>query len=426
MRVLIVAHGHPEISVGGAERAAYSLFQHLQATDGIEATFLARCEPSDLGHDGWFGAFRGRTDELLWVPPPYDWFRRTSASPATLRRQIAALVERLRPDVVHMQHYQFIGLDALQWFKDLSGCRTVLTLHEYLLICHNDGQMVTSGEQRLCHEAAPADCHACFPDLASGKFFLRARSIQQRLAGVDQFIAPSRFLADRHVAWGLPAARLRVIDNTLPPRVECLQAAPRDPHPNPARLRLGFFGQLTRFKGALVLFDAIRHLPDDVRGRVELVLFGARLEEQRPEFQEAVRRELAECPGSVSLYGRYRNQDVATLMRGVDWVVVPSTWWENSPLVILEARVVGTPVLTSNIGGMAEKVRDGIDGLHFLVSSPLDLASRIAAIARTHVDVVPPRLDVRAHNRSVIAAHLDVYEGERRRSDLVHAQSIQV
>lgn len=413
MRVLVVAHGHPEISIGGGERAAYCLFQHLKAVEGVEPTFIARADPAAVGHDGWFGAFRGREDELLWAPPPYDWLRRASASPAMLRRQVGALVERLRPDVVHLQHYQFIGLDALEWFKELAGCRTVLTLHEYLLICHHDGQMVKTADLRLCHEAAPAECHTCFPGIASGKFFVRARSIQQWLASADRLVSPSRFLRDRHVAWGLPAERISVIENPLPLEFECLLAATvAERHPDPIRVRLGYFGQLTRFKGALVLFEAIRHLPPDIRERVEVVIFGARLDEQPAEFQEAVRRHLAESPGSLSLFGRYQHQDVTSLMRRVDWVVVPSTWWENSPLVIQEARAVGTPVLASNIGGMAEKVRDGVDGLHFLAGSPLDLAARIEAIVRRQVDVVPPRLDVRAQNRASIAAYLDAYRGD--------------
>jgi glycosyltransferase involved in cell wall biosynthesis len=98
-------------------------------------------------------------------------------------------------------------------------------------------------------------------------------------------------------------------------------------------------------------------------------------------------------------------------MRSVDWVVVPSTWWENSPLVIQEARVTGTPILASNIGGMAEKVRDGVDGLHFLAGSPLDLASKIEAIVRRQVMVTPVPLDLVAQNREALAAHVRVYQG---------------
>ena len=60
-----------------------------------------------------------------------------------------------------------------------------------------------------------------------------------------------------------------------------------------------------------------------------------------------------------------------------DWVVVPSIWWENSPLVIQEAFLHGRPVICSDIGGMAEKVRDGVDGLHFRAGDPVSLARTI-------------------------------------------------
>ena len=61
-------------------------------------------------------------------------------------------------------------------------------------------------------------------------------------------------------------------------------------------------------------------------------------------------------------------------MEEVDWVIVPSIWWENSPLVIQEAFMYGRPVICSDIGGMAEKVTDGVNGLHFRRADPDSLA----------------------------------------------------
>ena len=64
-------------------------------------------------------------------------------------------------------------------------------------------------------------------------------------------------------------------------------------------------------------------------------------------------------------------------MSDVDWVIVPSSWWENSPLVIQEAFKFGRPVIAADIGGMAEKVTDGKNGLHFRARNPRDLADKI-------------------------------------------------
>jgi len=67
----------------------------------------------------------------------------------------------------------------------------------------------------------------------------------------------------------------------------------------------------------------------------------------------------------------------------VDWVVVPSVWWENSPLVIQEAFQQGRPVICSDIGGMAEKVTDGINGLHFTTGDAMSLADTLKRATTT-------------------------------------------
>jgi glycosyltransferase involved in cell wall biosynthesis len=69
---------------------------------------------------------------------------------------------------------------------------------------------------------------------------------------------------------------------------------------------------------------------------------------------------------------------VIELMQGMDWIVVPSIWWENSPVVIEEALIAGRPIICSNIGGMAEKVEDGKFGVHFEVGNAADLSATIA------------------------------------------------
>ena len=70
-------------------------------------------------------------------------------------------------------------------------------------------------------------------------------------------------------------------------------------------------------------------------------------------------------------------------MSQTDWVVVPSLWWENSPLVIQEAFMHGRPVICSRIGGMAEKVTDGVNGLHFAAGNIGELAETIRLAVST-------------------------------------------
>ena len=78
--------------------------------------------------------------------------------------------------------------------------------------------------------------------------------------------------------------------------------------------------------------------------------------------------------------GKYDNTDVATILSEVDVLVVPSIWYENSPLTIHEAFLAGVPVITSNIGGMAELVEDGVNGLHFQMGNAADLTRQLQRI----------------------------------------------
>jgi glycosyltransferase involved in cell wall biosynthesis len=70
-------------------------------------------------------------------------------------------------------------------------------------------------------------------------------------------------------------------------------------------------------------------------------------------------------------------------MTNLDWVVVPSVWWENSPLVIQESFHFRRPVICSDIGGMAEKVKHGVNGLHFRAGDARSLADTIRTAAGT-------------------------------------------
>jgi glycosyltransferase involved in cell wall biosynthesis len=157
--------------------------------------------------------------------------------------------------------------------------------------------------------------------------------------------------------------------------------------PRERRDRIGFFGQLNPFKGIDVLLRAMTRLaadPDAEGGPLaRLRVHGANLDLQPGGFQNTIRELLDETRDAVTFVGRYEPSDIGRLMEAVDWVVIPSVWWENSPLVIQEAFAHGRPVIASDIGGMAEKVTDGVDGIHFRAGDPDDLAETIRAAVST-------------------------------------------
>jgi glycosyltransferase involved in cell wall biosynthesis len=260
----------------------------------------------------------------------------------------------------------------------LPQCRIIVTLHEYLALCHHYGQMVTKHGRSLCYESSPTRCAGCFEDVAPSDFFLRKLYIQRFFGLVDEFIAPSHFLANRYVTWGIPADRMSVIENVVSPTTVSPPVSER--RNRREMLRVGFFGQISLLKGINVLFDAANLL---LERKIDHIVFEIHGDHrgQPPEFQEDFLARLAKVGRNVKFHGAYDQLRVDRLMQAMDLILVPSIWWENSPLVIQEALRNRRPVICSDIGGMAEKVRDGIDGFHFPVGSSLALASLLVKLA---------------------------------------------
>ena len=96
--------------------------------------------------------------------------------------------------------------------------------------------------------------------------------------------------------------------------------------------------------------------------------------------------------------GRRRQTELAAALGAIDVLVVPSTWHENAPFVVLEARAAGLPVLASRFGGLQEVVQDGVDGELFAAGDVGDLAMRLqrlvdepTRLARYRAAVRPPK-----------------------------------
>jgi glycosyltransferase involved in cell wall biosynthesis len=150
------------------------------------------------------------------------------------------------------------------------------------------------------------------------------------------------------------------------------------------RSRFAYFGQITQFKGVDVLLDAVTRVPETVWGEdAQLMIFGGNLERQPEPFQEKIEKLVEQAGNRVRFYGAYQNSDMPRLMQNIDWTIIPSIWWENSPIVIQESFFHGRPMICSNIGGMAEKITDGVDGLHFRVGSSEDLVDRLTEALTT-------------------------------------------
>lgn len=381
-RILVTAHGHPDFNVGGGEVAAYDLYKAYKANASVEeAWFLARVD-RQRGANGALN--RHCTDEYVWEQGISDWHFMKAAHQSSVTTSFAELIRALKPSVVHAHHYIHLGLEYLRVIKNVDPTiKIAMTLHEFIAICKHNGQMIKTANLELCnndqdHEA----CHQCFPEHSFDDFWLRKEYFQGHFRLVDSFIAPSEFLRQRYIQWGLAPDKIAVIENG---QADVPGLPPRPLQTGEARHRFGFFGQITPYKGLDIILQALYDLPQSVRQKLTLEINAANLEAQNRKFREKIRAlsEPLEAEGVIVWRGPYKRHEMAERMSSIDWVVVPSIWWENSPMVIQEAFVYGRPLLVSDIGGMAEKVRDGVNGVNVEVG---DSASWGEALTRAAND----------------------------------------
>lgn len=427
MKVLYVAHNHPTLHPGGAEAYALELYEGMRETPGVEPVLLARIGSNvarqRVAHPGTpFSSVNDDPNQyfLFTETDHFDFFSLTSRDKSLYSRHLSDFLLAQRPDVVHLQHTHFVGVDLVSQIRRvLPDAKIVYTLHEFLPICHRDGQMVRTFNSELCAEASPRRCNECFPQISQQSFFLRERFVRGHFEDVDLFLAPSAQLMEKYLRWGIEPQRIEVEEyGRLAPAVR----AP-DPAQTKTPTNIGFFGQLSEFKGGRVMLAAMSLLPDDVDAH--LWLHGANLELQTQEFQDEFAAMSERLRGRVTFRGAYEHAELPNLMANLHWVLVPSIWWENSPLVIQEAFFHRRPVICSDVGGMAEKVADGVDGIHFRVGDPHSLAHTIETATsspklwRSLRDGISEPHSMSTH----IARLLEIYDGapDRRKEVALHA-----
>ncbi len=391
MKVFHLAHNHPDFHAGGTEIIAHALAATQNAWDDWQARFIgAALAHYRKPHAGTpFSADNEESGDIIIAAGSFKSFHLSQFDTLGVLQGLGELFQAEQPDVVHFHHFLLLGLESLVIARrQLPHAAIIVTLHDYYPICHHDGLMITTGEDRLCERATPARCAQCFPEWGAMNFRLRERFVKNALALADVFVAPSRFLAQRYIDWGLPAERVQHIPNGYPAPAGGRAAdtstgikrgsVRRSVEPS-APVRFGFFGHFNEAKGIRVLLEAACLLQAEGQTGFRVVLHGS--DQYAPESLKSRLFELLETLGELAqVHGAYDRHAVSSLMAAVDWVVMPSIWWENDPLVISEAFLNRRPVICSGIGGMAERVTPEVHGLHVPPNDPPALAAAMQRV----------------------------------------------
>ncbi|MCP5328979.1 MAG: glycosyltransferase family 4 protein [Steroidobacteraceae bacterium] len=265
------------------------------------------------------------------------------------RRRIGRLLDAHRPALCHAHNiYHHISPSILGLLRR-RGVPTVMTLHDLKIACPAYNMLSGDG---ICERCRGGRIHnvvrqRCIKGSVALSGIAYAEAMLHRWLGsytrdVDRFIVPSRFYIDKFVEWGYSPERFRHVPNFV-------DADQFTPNYEPGG-GFVYFGRLSREKGVPTLVRAA------ARAGVSLRLVGT-------GPQEAELKELArELGASVEFMGYQTGQALHRIVGEARAVVLPSEWYENAPMSILEAYALGTPVIGAAIGGIPELVRPGVTG----------------------------------------------------------------
>jgi glycosyltransferase involved in cell wall biosynthesis len=340
------------------------------------------------------------------------------------------LLARLRPQIVHLHARTAAVSEALADAAHAAGAKVVFTYHTPTVGCAR-GTMMRLGrspcdgslDRRRCTACALAahgmppllrDIAASTPEAIgrlvertglTGQIFsvLRLpgligaahRGFHKLMRKADRIVIPCLWAQDVLRRNGVPDDKLALCRQGLPRSGSSRTIRPATARDNEATgvLRLGYFGRLDPTKGIDILIDALRRIPE---APLRLDIFAVRQAGSEPYARRLERR--AAGDRRIVFRAALPPDAVQEAMRRCDIVAVPSRWLETGPLVVLEAFDAEVPVLGARLGGIAELVRDGIDGVLVASDRPaewaaaiLDLANRPAGIARLRAGIRPPR-----------------------------------
>jgi len=276
-------------------------------------------------------------------------------------RRVREVIREFCPDVVHVHNFWWAASPSVFAAAHAEGVPTVLTLHNYRLICPSALLMRDGRPCEVCVGRTPwrGVARRCYHGRASDSALVARMIDHNRLRGtwwrdVDAFIALTEFSRGRFIAGGLPAERIFVKPNPVA----------RSQIPLNELGRGGVFvGRLSYEKGAGTLVDAWRDLDG-----APLTILGSGPERKKLQ----VRAKSAE----IEWAGHVEHGAALDRIRSAAFLIAPSLCYENFPLAIAEAFASGRPVLASRLGAMAQLVDNGRTGLFFEPGNANDLAAK--------------------------------------------------
>lgn len=280
------------------------------------------------------------------------------------KQAVGAAIDDFRPDVVHVHNFFPLLSPSVFDACGSRGVASVWTLHNFRLTCANGLLFRQGGPCIDCvgKIPLPAIRHACYRNSRPASAAVAGMIASHRALGtwrkkVDRFIALTQFAERIFVDAGVPADKIAIKANFIP------DSGLGDP--TIQREGAIYVGRLSPEKGVATLVDAWHSVNHP------LTIIGDGPEREILE---------ARAPGNVTFAGWQPPGEVAAAVARAQALIVPSLWYENFPMTLVEANAAGTPVVASRLGALESLVEDGQNGALFTPGDPSDLANTVARL----------------------------------------------
>jgi glycosyltransferase involved in cell wall biosynthesis len=373
----------PESS-GGTQLHCYYLARELDRDHQI-AVFCRGADPTREDYRLFSSEYKGlKVTRINYLGRDFDSFTRVYINPE-IEREFGKYLDSFKPDLVHIHHLAYLSSTIVKLVKD-RGLPLVMTLHDYSAICPR-GQLIRD-DLTVCESVERNGCIRCLRPQWQGARKLRPQTLRgllsprtgQRLLKefedkmkemlrlVDILIAPSDFLRNKFLEYGVPSEKLITVAHGLP--LEFFTGIKRESSP---QIRFGYLGSLIPSKGVHILIEAFNRLKRD---KVSLEIWG---KEARFHQEKHYGRRLRKLAKNENIFfrGSYDNDEAGTILSKIDILVIPSLWPESFSLTLREALAARTPVIASAIGALSEVVTEGKNGVCFNPGDIDDLFSKL-------------------------------------------------
>ncbi len=348
-------------------------------------------------------------------------------------------LEKLRPDIAHFFHLALLSSSLVDVCKKI-GIPMVLTPTDFWYVCPLSQLRLADNSMCQGPDLSRINCirHLdlitkpgvsvvrIMPDwlLSAIIWMLRKKwlpqqqfsfvkwvaerpaHLRERLDWVSRIMVPTRLMEGIFIRNGVDPALMNFapfglnLDYMTSPTLRTFTHSP---------LRVGYIGSLAEHKGVHILLQSFRQLSNETQ--VTLAVYGEN--KQSPDFVEELRAMTVDDE-RITFCGTFPNSMIGKILSSIDVLVVPSLWYENTPLVIYSAQAASCPVIASNLGGMSEVIQHGVNGLLFEAGDVTGLAEAIGSLAidrqllgTLSSGAIPPR-SIEDYVRQVLEAYNDV------------------